>query len=129
MGSDKATSEYVKDKIDFFFKNENGDPVGNFVGGAYRFYLPEEEIKDLEAVLSAIFHKNVKLDLTQSFTIFEEVLDNDYTFAIINNAISVSKYLDIFINNNRTYVVSYNPDDINYENFSVVSDKLNNQTE
>ena len=36
----------------------------------------------MEAVLSAIFHKNVELNLTQSGTIFEEVLDNDYTFKI-----------------------------------------------
>ena len=78
-----ATKEYVEKQIDFFFKNENGD---------YQFYLPEEKIIDLEAVLSAIFHKNVKLDLTQSYIIFEEVLDNDYTFRIINN--QHLKYLD-----------------------------------
>ena len=113
-----ATKEYVEKQIDFFFKNENGD---------YQFYLPEEKIIDLEAVLSAIFHKNVKLDLTQSYIIFEEVLDNDYTFRIINN--QSSKYLDIYINTNKVYKVSYNPDDDYYANFSVVSDKLNNQTE
>ena len=125
-----ATSEYVKDKIDFFFKNENGDPVGDFVGGAYRFYLPEEEIKNLEAVLSAIFHKNVELNLTQPGTIFEEVLDNDFTFAIRNNNNTYNKYLDISINDNKTYVVSYNPiNDGNYANFSVVSNKLNQSTE
>ena len=122
-----ATSEYVKDKIDFFFKNENGDPVGDFVGGAYRFYLPEEEIKNLEAVLSAIFHKNVELNLTQSGTIFEEVLDNDYTFKILHAGFD--KKLNILINDNETYVVSYNPVNDYYVNFSVVSDKLNNQTE
>ena len=81
----------------------------------------------MEAVLSAIFHKNVKLDLTQSYIIFEEVLDNDYTFRIINN--QSSKYLDIYINTNKVYKVSYNPDDDYYANFSVVSNKLKNQTE
>ena len=124
-----ATKEYVEKQIDFFFKNENGDPVGNFVSGAYRFYLPEEKITDLEAVLSAIFHKNVGLDLTQGYIIFEEVLDNDYTFKIINTQPQLDKYLNICINNNKTYVVSYDPDFDYYANFSVVSDKLKNQTE
>ena len=81
----------------------------------------------MEAVLSAIFHKNVKLDLTPGI-IFDEVLDNDYTFAIQNN--TNSKYLDISINGNKTYVVSY--DSMNngiYVDFSDVSDKLKNQTE
>ena len=112
-----ATSEYAQKQIDFFFKNENGD---------YQFYLPEEKITDLEAVLSAIFHKDVELNLTNG-TIFDEVLDNDYTFAIrsdINN-----KCLDILINNNETYVVSYNPIYNYYTEFSIVSDKLKNQTE
>ena len=121
-----ATKEYVEKQIDFFFKKENGDPEGYFEGGVYRFYLPEEEIKDLEAVLSAIFHKNVKLDLTPGI-IFDEVLDNDYTFAIRNT--TSNKYLDISINDNKIYVVSYNPNNDYYANFSVVSDKLNNQTE
>lgn len=125
-----ATKEYVEKQIDFFFKDEKGDPVGCLEGGAYRFYLPAENIADLEAVLSAIFHKNVGLDLTQSYIIFEEVLDNDYTFKIINNTVLVSKYLDIYINNNKAYVVSYNPTTNGiYADFSVVSDKLKNQTE
>ena len=122
-----ATKEYVEKQIDFFFKNENGDPVGNFVSGAYRFYLPEEKITDLEAVLSAIFHKNVELNLTQSGTIFEEVLDNDYTFKISHTGFN--KKLDISINDNKTYVVSYNPNNDYYVNFSVVSNKLNQSTE
>ena len=120
-----ATKEYVEKQIDFFFKNENGDPVGYFEGGAYRFYLPEEKITDLEAVLSAIFHKNVELNLTQFGTIFEEVLDNDFIFIIWNNN-TYDKYLDILINDNKTYVVSYNPHYDYYVNFSVVSDKLRN---
>ena len=124
-----ATKEYVEKQIDFFFKNENGDPVGYFEGGVYRFYLPEEKITDLKTVLSAIFHKNVELDLTTvNIIIFEEVLDNDYTFTIKSNR--ASKSLDILINNNKTYVVNYNPAyDGVYTNFSVVSDKLKNQTE
>ena len=121
-----ATKEYVEKQIDFFFKKKNGDPEGYFEGGAYRFYLQEEKITDLEAVLSAIFHKNVELDLTPGI-IFDEVLDNDYTFAIRNN--TSDKYLDISINDNKIYVVSYNPVYSDYASFSVVSNKLKNQTE
>ena len=118
-----ATSEYVKDKIDFFFKDENDDPEGTENYGVYIFYLQPGNIADLEAVLSAIFHKDVKLDLT-NMIIFDEVLDNDYTFAIWND--STMGYLYIYINESHTYTISYadwNSGD--YEDFSVVSDKLN----
>ena len=50
-----ATKEYVEKQIDFFFKNENGDPVGFLEGDVYRFYLPEEKITDLEAVFKCYF--------------------------------------------------------------------------
>ena len=122
-----ATKEYVEKQIDFFFKNEKGDPVGTPVGGVNRFYLSEGNMDDLEAVLSAIFHKSVELDLTRLGNIFEEVLDNNYIFIINNN---YNKYLDILINNNRNYAVYYDAsDEANYQNFSVVSNKLNQPTE
>ncbi len=126
-----ATSEYAQKQINYFFKQKDGTTSeGTLVDGVYRFYLPEEKITDLEAVLSAILHKNVKLDLTGIYIIFEEVLDNDYTFTIKNNPVSTIKCLDILINNNKTYAVYYNPMyDGSYANFSVVSDKLKNQTE
>ena len=125
-----ATSEYAQKQINYFFKQKDGTTSeGTLDGGVYRFYLPEEKITDLEAVLSAIFHKNVKLDLTTAnLIIFEEVLDNDYTFKIRSNR--ASKYLEILINNNRTYVISYlSSNDGIYANFSDVSNKLKNQTE
>ena len=123
-----ATSEYAQDKIDFFFNNENGKPEGTESGGVYRFYLPLENITDLEEVLSAIFHKNVGLDLTKNDYIFEEFLDNDYTFAVRNN--TNNKDLNILINNSITYNIYYGDLNISdYQNFSVVSDKLKNQTE
>ena len=123
-----ATSEYVKDKIDFFFKKEDGTSEGTLgVDGVYQFYLPPGNIADLEAVLSAIFHKNVELDLTKIMYIFEEVLDNDYTFAILNNP--GTEYLDILINDNITYNIYYGYANVNYQNFSVVSNKLNQSTE
>lgn len=120
-----ATSEYVEKQINYFFKMKDGTTSeGTLDGGVYRFYLPEGNIADLEAVLSAIFHKNVKLDLTPG-NIFNEVLDNNYTFSINNTP--TSKILDISINDNKTYAVSYDPiNNGTYEDFSVVSDKLKN---
>ena len=124
-----ATKEYVEKQIDFFFKDENGKPEGTFEDGVYIFYLPPGNIADLEAVLSAIFHKNVKLDLTNVGTIFEEVLDNDYTFAIKNNPYG-NPYLEISAKDSETYTLFYSSWNIgDYEDFSVVSGKLNNQTE
>lgn len=124
-----ATSEYAQKQINYFFKQKDGTTSeGTLVDGVYRFYLPEEKITDLEAVLSAILHKNVKLDLTGIYIIFEEVLDNDYTFAIRSNR--SSRYLEILINNSKAYVISYAYwDEDQFENFSVVSDKLKDQTE
>lgn len=122
-----ATKEYVEKQIDFFFKKADGTSEGTPVGGVNRFYLSEGNMADLEAVLSAIFHKSVELDLTRFGNIFEEVLDNNYIFTINNN---YNKYLDILINNNRNYAVYYDAsDEVNYQNFSVVSNKLNQPTE
>ena len=123
-----ATSKYVEKQIDFFFKNENGMSEGTTEGGVDRFYLPEGNIKDLEAVLSAIFHKNVKLDLTGSGNIFNEVLDDNYTFVIRNN--DISKILYIYINENLAYHIYYDSGYKGvYNDFSNVSDKLNQPTE
>ena len=122
-----ATSEYVQKQIDFFFKKEDGTSEGT-LRDFYYFYLPPGNIADLEAVLSAIFHKNVELNLTQFATIFYEVLDNDYTFAVSNNTIIMD--LTIYINDSVTYVIRYDASySADYENFSVVSNKLNQSTE
>ena len=123
-----ATKEYAEKQISYFFTKEDGTSEGTLDGGVNRFYLPEENMADLEAVLSAIFHKNVGLDITQFGTIFEEVLDNDYTFTIRNN--SSSKIFNILINENGVYSIYYDPGYVSvYENFSVVSNKLKNLTE
>lgn len=119
-----ATSDYVKKQIDYFFKNADGTSEGTPDDGVNKFYLPEENITDLEAVLSAIFHKSVELALMGGI-ILEEVLDDDYTFTIRHN--NSSKQFDVYINNSKTYVISYHPAyNDNYANFSVVSDKLRN---
>ena len=66
--------------------------------------------------------------LTTPGTIFNEVLDNDYTFNISH--VRPNKNLDILINGNKTYVISYDAyDELIYEKFSVVSNKLNQPTE
>ena len=124
-----ATSKYVEKQIDFFFKNENGMSEGTTEGGVDRFYLPEGNIKDLEAVLSAIFHKNVKLDLTTTGgNIFNEVLDDNYTFMIRHN--DISKALYIYINENSAYHIYYDSGYKGvYNDFSNVSDKLNSPAE
>ncbi len=124
-----ATSKYVEKQIDFFFKDENGMSEGTTEGGVDRFYLPEGNIKDLEAVLSVIFHKNVKLDLTTTGgNIFNEVLDDNYTFVIRHN--DISKALYIYINENSAYHIYYDSGYKGvYNDFSNVSDKLNSPAE
>ena len=120
-----ATKEYVEKQIDFFFTDENGDPEGNLEDGVYLFYLPAGNITDLEAVLSAIFHKNVELDFTKNGYVFEEIY-NDYTFVVRNYA--TDGKLDILINGRKTYMVCTTVIYSGYENFSVVSNKLNQST-
>ena len=119
-----ATSEYAQKQIDFFFKKEDGTSEGTWNSDIYQFYLSPENIADLEAVLSAIFHKNVGLDLTKNYYIFKEVLDDNYTFAVANDTVVMD--LIIYINGSPTYRIRYNTwySDL-YEDFSVVSDKLN----
>ena len=39
-----ATKEYVEKQIDFFFKDEEGNPVGDLEGGVYQFYLSRENM-------------------------------------------------------------------------------------
>ena len=51
-----ATSEYAQKQINYFFKQKDGTTSeGTLNGGVYRFYLPEENITDLEAVFKCYF--------------------------------------------------------------------------
>lgn len=68
-----ATSEYAKKQIDFFFKKEDGTSEGTWADDVYQFYLSPGNIADLEAVLSAIFHKNLELDLTKNYYKFYKI--------------------------------------------------------
>ena len=58
---------------------------------------------------------------------FFEELDNDYTFAVVNN--SLNGYLSILINESETYFIYYAALASNMTSFLNVSDKLKNQTE
>ena len=118
-----ATSEYVQKQIDRFFKDDNGNPKGNDNGdGIYCFNLPSTNINDLAAVIGAIFHETVEILLDNLGTIFDKELDN-FNFAIKYNGM----YIDININDVNKYRIYL--DDNQYENFSCVSNELNQSTE
>ena len=118
-----ATSEYVQKQIDRFFKDDNGNPKGNDNGdGIYCFNLASTNINDLAAVIGAIFHETVEISLDNLGTIFDKELDN-FNFAIKYNGM----YIDININDVNKYRIYL--DDNQYENFSCVSNELNQSTE
>ena len=67
-----ATKEYAEKQIDRFFEDENGNPKGDNMGdGSYGFYLPLDRISELEAVIGAIFHEKVEIQL-DGLTVFEK---------------------------------------------------------
>ena len=116
-----TTSEYVKEQIVRFFNDENGNPKGKDNGeGIYCFYLPPTNINDLAAVIGAIFHETVEISLDSPGTIFDKELEDNFNFAIRYNGM----YIDIHINDVNKYRLFLN--DATYENFSCVSDELNN---
>lgn len=116
-----TTSEYVKEQIVRFFNDENGNPKGKDNGeGIYCFYLPPTNINDLASVIGAIFHETVEISLDSPGTIFDKELEDNFNFAIRYNGM----YIDIHINDINKYRLFLN--DATYENFSCVSDELNN---
>ena len=116
-----VTSKYVEQQIDRFFNDENGNPKGDNNGdGIYCFYLPIAEMNNLAAVIGAIFHETVEISLDSFGTIFDKELEDNFNFAIKYNGI----YIDIHINDVNKYRLYLN--DATYENFSCVSDELNN---
>lgn len=120
-----ATKEYAEKQIDRFFKDENGNPKGDNMGnGIYRFSLSPDRISELEAVIGAIFHEKVEIQLG-GLTVFEKNLEEDYIFKI--NYDVFSKYLTIYINYNLLYIIYLN--DSQYEDFSDVSNVLKQSTE
>ena len=116
-----ATKEYVEKQIDRFFNDENGNPKGTNNGdGSYGFYLPPDRISELEAVIGAIFHENVEIQL-DGLTVFEKNLEENYLFLINYN--KYSQILSIYINYNLSYMIHLN--NSKFKDFSVVSDELN----
>ena len=118
-----ATREYAQKQIDRFFKDENGNPKGNYMyDGSYGFYLPSDRISELEAVIGAIFHEKVEIRLDGGYRVFSKNLEGDYSFDIRYN----NECLSIFIN----YVVCYNIylNNSKYPDFSCVSDVLEQST-
>ncbi len=119
-----ATKEYAEQQIDRLFNYENGDPKG-FRGddGVYKFYLPEQDLDNFEAVIGAIIHEKVEIQLDGDLTAFEKILEENYVITIEYQP--YARYLTILINGTKFYRMYFiNPD--NYPNFSVVSEELNN---
>ena len=120
-----ATKEYAEKQIDRFFEDENGNPKGDNMGdGSYGFYLPLDRISELEAVIGAIFHEKVEIQL-DGLTVFEKNLEEDYIFLINYN--QFSQYLAIYINYNLSYKIILN--NSGFKDFSAVSDVLEQSTE
>lgn len=120
-----ATKEYAEKQIDRFFKDENGNPKGDNMGdGIYRFSLSPDRISELEAVIGAIFHEKVEIQLG-GLTVFEKNLEEDYIFRI--NYDIFSQHLTIYINYNLLYIIHLNYSQ--YEDFSDVSNVLKQSTE
>ena len=119
-----ATKEYAEKQIDRFFKDENGNPKGDNMGdGSYRFYLPLDRISELEAVIGAIFHEKVEIQLG-GLTVFEKKLGEDYIFTINYN--EFSRFIIILINYNLSYKIHL--DNSQLKDFSDVSNVLKQST-
>ena len=120
-----ATKEYAEKQIDRFFEDEDGNPKGDNMGdGSYGFYLPLDRISELEAVIGAIFHEKVEIQLDGS-TVFNKNLEEDYLFLINYN--KYSQILSIYINYNISYKIYLS--DSQFKDFSAVSNVLKQSTE
>ena len=120
-----ATKEYAEKQIDRFFKDEDGNPKGDNIGdGSYGFYLPLDRISELEAVIGAIFHEKVEIQLDGS-TVFNKNLEENYLFLINYN--KYSQILSIYINYNILYTIYLN--NSQFKDFSAVSEVLKQSTE
>ena len=121
-----ATSEYVKEQIKHFFTYENGSSKGTPGSNGHYFYLPESDIDKFESVIGAILHEEVEISLDGFGTILEKEFEDDYIFSIRNDI--YSEILTIYISYTSVYNISYNPYNTNYENFSTVSNVLEQST-
>ena len=121
-----ATSEYVKEQIKHFFTNEDGSSKGTPGGNGYYFYLPRSDIYKFDSVIGAILHEEVEISLDGSGKILEKEFEDGYIFRILNDI--YSEILTIYINYTPVYNISYSPYNTDFENFSTVSDVLEQST-
>ena len=121
-----ATKEYVEKQIKHFFTYEDGNSKGTPGTNGYNFYLPESDIDKFESVIGAILHEEVEISLAGFGTILEKEFEDDYIFSILNDI--YSEVLTIYIGYTSVYNIHYNPYNTNYENFSTVSDVLEQST-
>lgn len=117
-----ATSEYVEEQIKHFFTYEDGSSKGTPGNNGYNFYLPESNIDKFESVIGAILHEEVEISLDGFGTILAKEFEDDYIFSIHNDP--YSKFLIIFINYTPVYNIYYTSYNNGYENFTIVSDVL-----
>ena len=121
-----ATKEYAEKQIKHFFYKDNGEQKGTSSNGRYYFYLPKSEIEKLESVIGAIFHKEVEIRLDK-LTVFDETLGDDFNLCIMYNKSGVPEYLAIYVNDGPLCSIAYTDDSTyGYDNFSIVSNELNN---
>ena len=121
-----ATSKYVEEQIKHFFTNEDGNSKGTPGTNGYYFYLPESDIDKFESVIGAILHEEVEISLDGFGTILEKEFEDDYIFSIRNDI--YSEILTIYIGYTPVYNICYSPYNTNYDNFSIVSDVLEQST-
>ena len=126
-----ATKEYAEKQIERFFYKDNGDRKGTPDGGDYYFYLPKNDIEKLESVIGAIFHKKVEIRLDNSYNVFDEALGDEFHLYIKYIKSAVPESLLIFVNDVLFCIIAYTTDynSYGYEDFSTVSDELDNLTE
>ena len=131
-GAWTATAEYAKKKVNDYFYKDNGDPEGttSSYDSTQCFYLAEENIDDLKAVISDIFHENVTLKI-QGGIVFDKTLDGIYNFSITKISSSNPIYFFVFENDQLVCMIAYvsGSSTYGYANFSdTVASKLNKQT-
>ena len=121
-----ATSEYVQKQIKHFFLKDDGNSKGTPGGNGYYFYLPRSDIYKFDSVIGAILHEEVEISLDGFGKILEKEFEDGYIFRILNDI--YSEILTIYINYTPVYNISYSPYNTDFENFSTVSDVLEQST-
>lgn len=121
-----ATSEYVQKQIKHFFLKDDGNSKGTPGGNGYYFYLPRSDIYKFDSVIGAILHEEVEISLDGFGKILEKEFEDGYIFRILNDI--YSGILTIYINYTPVYNISYSSYNTDFENFSTVSDVLEQST-